>query len=695
MDHLQKRVHCITLFSVSTITIPDHGSWFYGEIAAKALKVNGEPGVQVWVKDITKEKLAREALAKSEATMQGILEAAPIGICVMRDRRYLRANRYLCEAFGYPEKSILGKTTRMLYESDEEYERVGKELYYDIAKKGIASTETRLKRSDGVFRHCLITAAPIYRDNPNEGAVVIVQDITESKLAEEALRESEERFRHTFYTSPDAITLGRLREAVFVDVNEGFTKLTGYERDEVIGRTAFELNIWADPKDREKMVAELTQKGFCDNMEALFRRKDGSLGVGLLSGKIINLGGIPHTIAVTRDISEIKRVEEERKRLEAQLLQAQKMESVGRLAGGVAHDFNNMLGVILGRAELALASLSPTDPIRKDILDIQSAAKRSAELTRQLLAFARRQTAEPRVLDINDTIQGMLGMLRRLIGEDIELAWIPGDGVWPVRIDPAQVDQILANLVVNARDAISDVGRITIESENCILGEQYCHDRPYVAPGRYVLITVTDSGCGMTKDVMDRIFEPFFTTKEVGKGTGLGLATVYGIVKQNEGYINVYSEVGRGTSFKIYLPAYLEKAYDTPNAREDIGPSGGQETILLVEDEPMLLDIERNMLERLGYKVLTALGPVKALEILNCHEAQIDLLITDVVMPEMNGRDLWEKASALRPSMKCLFTSGYTANVVARHGVLKEGVNFIQKPMTISELDKKIRKALS
>lgn len=231
-------------------------------------------------------------------------------------------------------------------------------------------------------------------------------------------------------------------------------------------------------------------------------------------------------------------------------------------------------------------------------------------------------------------------------------------------------------------------------SDGYVLDVQYCEDRPYVAHGRYVLITVSDSVCGMTKEVMDKIFEPFFTTKEVGKGTGLGLATVYGIVKQNQGYINVYSEVGQGTSFKIYLPAYTERADDRPPSNEEVSPSGGQETILLVEDEPMLLEIEKNMLQRLGYKVLTAPGPVMALEILNCHEGRIDLLITDVVMPEMNGRDLWEKASPLRPAMKCLFTSGYTANVIARHGVLKEGFNFIQKPMTIAELGSKIRKAL-
>ncbi|NCO61712.1 MAG: hypothetical protein COX16_13185, partial [Deltaproteobacteria bacterium CG23_combo_of_CG06-09_8_20_14_all_51_20] len=383
-------------------------------------------------------------------------------------------------------------------------------------------------------------ACPLY-DRKGEviGAIECIRDITEQKQAERALKESEERFKLTFYSSPDAIILGRMQDAMWVDINEGFSKLTGYRREEVIGKTSFELEIWANPEDRDKMIKELTRKGFCENLEAVFRRRDGTVGTGLISSRVIFLGKVPHIISVTRDITAMKEADEERKRLEAQLIQAQKMESVGRLAGGIAHDFNNMLGVILGRAELALSRSEPGGKLHSDLLDIQKAARRSADLTKQLLGFARRQTTEPKVLDLNDTISGMLKMLRRMIGEDIDLAFLPGLDVRQVKMDPAQLDQILANLCVNARDAIDDVGKITIETENAMLTYEDFKDKPYAAAGRYVSLIVSDTGCGMAKDVVEKIFEPFFTTKEVGKGTGLGLATVYGIVKQNEGYINV------------------------------------------------------------------------------------------------------------------------------------------------------------
>ncbi|PIY22537.1 MAG: hypothetical protein COZ11_12325 [Deltaproteobacteria bacterium CG_4_10_14_3_um_filter_51_14] len=538
-------------------------------------------------------------------------------------------------------------------------------------------------------------ACPLY-DRKGEviGAIECIRDITEQKQAERALKESEERFKLTFYSSPDAIILGRMQDAMWVDINEGFSKLSGYRREEVIGKTSFELEIWANPEDRDKMIKELTRKGFCENLEAVFRRRDGTVGTGLISSRVIFLGKVPHIISVTRDITAMKEADEERKRLEAQLIQAQKMESVGRLAGGIAHDFNNMLGVILGRAELALSRSEPGGKLHSDLLDIQKAARRSADLTKQLLGFARRQTTEPKVLDLNDTISGMLKMLRRMIGEDIDLAFLPGLDVRQVKMDPAQLDQILANLCVNARDAIDDVGKITIETENAMLTYEDFKDKPYAAAGRYVSLIVSDTGCGMAKDVVEKIFEPFFTTKEVGKGTGLGLAKVYAIVKQNEGYINVYSEPGKGTTFKIYLPAqgYNATQGQIGDAEEEI--IGGDETVLLVEDEPMLLEMGEIMLKRLGYDVFTANGPGQALETVKRCDKDIALLITDVVMPEMNGMELSERLCSLKPGIRCLFTSGYTANVIARHGVLKEGVSFIQKPLLLKDLAVKIRSIL-
>jgi len=369
------------------------------------------------------------------------------------------------------------------------------------------------------------------------------------------------------------------------------------------------------------------------------------------------------------------------------------MESVGRLAGGVAHDFNNMLGVILGRADLGLLRVEPASPVHDDLLEIRKAAERSAGLTRQLLAFARRQTVAPKVLDLNATVEGLLKMMRRLIGEDIDLVWRPEARLWPVRMDASQVDQLLANLCVNARDAIAGVGRLTIETRNAVLdrGDDALAE---VAPGDYVMLGVSDDGQGMAEDVLPHIFEPFFTTKE-GKGTGLGLATVYGIVKQNEGAIRVSSQPGRGSTFTIYLPRYLGAEARPAEKAAAPAETGGHETILLVEDEGASLRVARHILESLGYTVLAAGTPREALRIAEERAGEIQLLLTDVIMPEMNGRDLAERLLARSPALKCLFVSGYTADVIAHRNVLSQGVHFLQKPFGTSELAAKVREALA
>ena len=398
---------------------------------------------------------------------------------------------------------------------------------------------------------------------------------------------------------------------------------------------------------------------------------------------------------VIRDITEGKRTEQERTKLETQLHQAQKLESVGRLAGGVAHDFNNMLQVILGNAQLALADIPPTAPAQANLEEIQSCAKRSAELTRQLLAFARKQTIAPKVLELNETVESLLKMLRRLIGEDICLAWFPAAGLGPVRMDPSQLDQILANLCVNARDAIGGVGKVTIETQNAALDETYCADHPGCLPGEYVRLAVSDNGCGMDNATMSHIFEPFFTTKGVGEGTGLGLATVYGIVKQNGGFIDVFSEPGKGTTFTIYLPRIADQALAAKaETATDLALSCG-ETVLLVEDEPAILAMTRKMLERLGYTVFAANTPTEAIRLVETHLGGIHLLMTDLVMPELNGRDLASRLSSLCPKLKCLFMSGYTADIIARQGVLDESAQFIQKPFSMRDLAAKLRTVLN
>jgi two-component system cell cycle sensor histidine kinase/response regulator CckA len=394
------------------------------------------------------------------------------------------------------------------------------------------------------------------------------------------------------------------------------------------------------------------------------------------------------------DITERKRAEEEREKLQAQLLQAQKMESVGRLAGGVAHDFNNKLGIIIGNIEMAMLKVNAEDPNYLELNETLKAAHKSADLVRQLLAFARKQTVSPKVLDLNDTLEGMLKMLRRLIGEDIDLAWMPGMDLWNVKIDPSQIDQILANLAVNARDAITGVGRMTIETENVSFDSAYCADHPSFMPGEFVLLAVSDSGAGMIKDVLEHIFEPFFTTKELGKGTGLGLATIYGIVRQNNGFINVYSEPGKGTTFKIYIPRFQNSAVEKEVGDTPARLEGGAETVLIVEDEAAILRIGKVMLESLGYTVLTAQSPKEGIRLAKEHSGTIDLLFTDVVMPGMNGKEMAHRLKLVRPELKCLFMSGYTANAIAHHGVLDEGVNFIHKPFAMKDLAAKVRQVL-
>ncbi len=393
-------------------------------------------------------------------------------------------------------------------------------------------------------------------------------------------------------------------------------------------------------------------------------------------------------------ITQRRKAEEEKDELQARLLHAQKMEAIGALAGGIAHDFNNMMAVILGQVELTLPEVNPSDSIHGTLKEIEKAAQRSAELTKQLLAFARKQTVTPRVLDLNDTVSAMLSMLQRLIGEDIDLLWKPTGGIWPVMMDPSQLDQILANLCVNARDAISGIGRLTIETENTIFDDVYCAVHAGYLPGPYVMLAVSDNGMGMEKQTMDHIFEPFFTTKEAGKGTGLGLATVYGIVRQNYGFINVYSEPGKGTTFKIYLPRHGKKMEETPKKEISKPSEKGNETILIVEDETMILDIATIMLKRHGYTILSAVSPKEAVRLAKEHAGKIHLLMTDVVMPEMNGRELSETLLSLYPDLKCLFMSGYTANVIAHHGVLDAGVNFIEKPFSMNDLISSVQKAL-
>ena len=507
------------------------------------------------------------------------------------------------------------------------------------------------------------------------------------------LHESEEKFRSIAEQTSDLIMLAD-SNGLLTYASSAARDLFRCEPEEMCGRPLAEfLDESALP------AAAVFQRAVAGgepskNLELAMLRKDGTGFVGELGGRHFVCGAYSGSLMVIRDITERKEAEKERTRLEEQLRQSQKMESVGRLAGGVAHDFNNMLGVILGHTDMVLEEPAVPHPLRDSLVEIQKAAERSADLTRQLLAFARRQTVSPEVLDLNETVGGMLKMLSRLIGEDIELDWKPGAGLWPVRLDPSQIDQVLANLCVNARDAIDGVGTVTIETGNACLDEADCATHPHLVPGEYVELSVTDSGCGIRDDAMEHVFEPFFTTKPQGEGTGLGLATVYGIVKQNEGFIEVCSEAGQGAAFHIYLPRYVGKREQTEKVGGPDRAARGKGTVLVVEDERSMLALTKAILEQLGYKVLAAGTPGEAIALAQEHAGRIDVLLTDVIMPEMNGRELAKRLLTLYPGVKRIFMSGYTADIIAHHGVLDGEVHFLQKPFRRDVLAAKLREVL-
>lgn len=780
-----------------------------------------------------------------------------------------------------------------------------------------------------------MSSALVIGDGNKEYLVHIARDITDRIKTEKNLQESEERFSLAFRASPDAVNINRLQDGLYVEVNNGFTELTGFTADDVQGKTSFEIDIWNNPADRKKLINALQDKGYCENLETTFRRKDGSLTIGLMSARVINLKKVPHVISITRDIKHIRRLESEvleqkmlfetmfnaiadgivitdtyrnimvanqgmtktfgyrpeeligrstlmlyadpenyhesgtnffnagaspndqffisyyshksgqvftgetfgvklynndgkwignlgimrditerqkmtseRNRLaaaieytsdmivitdetgiiqyvnpafesvtgytskevigqtpwflnsgeqdeqfcqglwdtistghnfngrvvnkrkdgtlfteeatispicdaegqvlnyvavkrditekislETQFQHAQKLEALALLTGGVAHDFNNILSVIIGYAEMALEKVDSGNQLGRDLEHILDAGKRSASIVRQLLAFSRQQTISPKVIDINITIEEILKMLNRLMGEKISLSWKPGGQLLNIKIDPTQLDQILANLCVNAKDAIDGDGNITIETTMVTVDDKKHTGGGGLAQKEFILLSVSDDGCGMDKDTQEKIFEPFFTTKKLKQGTGLGLSTVYGIIKQNYGFINVRSEPYVGSTIEIYLPA-CKDVQEIVEAQPKVRERGKNETVLLVEDDAALLRMAKMMLEGQGYTVLCASSASEAIQISEIQSEEIQLLLTDVILPEMNGNELSRLLQKRYEKLKVLFMSGYTANVIARDGVLDDGVHFLQKPYSINELLSKVRKVL-
>ena len=645
-----------------------------------SLLVDGD-GCRLAVSDITDRKVVENALRESENRLRSVFRAAPTGIGVVVNRVLKEVNERMCAMVGYSQEELVNQTARILYPTEEDFEFVGREKYRQICDHGTGTLETRWKRKDGQLIDVLLSSTPLEQNDMSQGVTFTALDITERKRVEEALRESETRFRALHNATFGGIAIHD--RGIILECNRGLSETTGYSIEELEGMDGLLLIA----EQTRKVVESNISSGYEKSYEVIGVRRNGEEYPLLLEGRNIPYKGKDVRVVEFRDITK-------QRELESQLQQSQKMESVGRLAGGVAHDFNNKLQIIMSYTEMALDSVEPASNIYEDLNEIRQAAKQSADLTRQLLTFARKQTISPKILDLNASIENMLKMLRRLIGENTDLLWNPAGDLWPVKMDPTQIDQILANLCVNARDAIDGIGSITIKTQNTALDDTHCKGSTDAPPGNYLMLSISDNGCGMDKELLEHIFEPFFTSKALYKGTGLGLATIYGIVKQNSGIITVDSAPGKGTAFKIYLPRCMEKKNENPKDRAKKPPMQGRETILLVEDEPALLNLAKRLLETLGYTVLLANLPSTALRLAKEYSGKIDVLVTDVIMPETNGPELAAQLKLLRPNLKCLFMSGYTADAMGSDNFLPENVHFIQKPFEIEAMAAKLRAVL-
>ena len=640
--------------------------------------------VQGSFQDISEKKRIEEALYDSEAQYRAMIEASPLAIIRNDlDGRIQSWNPAAERIFGWTEKEVLGNLPPYLPKDRiEEFEILRKQV---IQGKVLTQVEVNRQRKDGTPIQVNLSTAAIYnKDGGTDGYIAILDDIT--------LRKQAESERHRLITAieqSDESIIITDPKGLIQYVNPAFERISGYLKKDIQGMTprilksgkqdeTFYRNLWTT------LLAGHTFKGHITN-----KRKDGSLFTEDASiSPVFGTDGRLNTfVAVKRDVTA-------HIQLEAQYQQAQKMESVGQLAGGVAHDFNNMLTIIMSYTQMAMTAVGLSSPIHKDLEQVYKAAQKSADITRQLLAFARRQVVAPKVLDLNETLETMLKMIRRLIGENIELVWHPGTALWTVMADPAQIDQILANLCVNAKDAINGTGSLIIETANTTFDEAYCRTHPGFVPGRFVRLSVSDTGSGMSKEILERVFEPFFTTKETGKGTGLGLSTVYGIVKQNNGFINVYSEPGKGTTLRIYLPQQAGQTGPAQADEKSQPVEGRGETILVVEDDPAILEVTRKILSFLNYKLLEAATPTQALFLAEEHAGRIDLVLTDMVMPEMSGPDLARRLKTLYPGLKMVFMSGHTADVVSRKEFSDNDIPFIQKPFTFTDISLKIRETL-
>jgi len=649
------------------------------------IQYEGNKPIQVFgtVQDITERKRTEEALLKERKRFQQILDVFPYGIYIVdKDHHIEYVNTALRIEFGEPKRL---KCYEYFHELSEPCAWCQNETVF---QRAIVRWDWHSPKNDRDYE---LVDIPLENEDGTISKLEVFHDKTERVRAEKALLDRNQFIENILDNLPIGLAVNYISEGQATYMNRKFEEIYGWPRDVMKNIETFFEKVYPDPTYRKQIQRRILEDIRSGDPERMIWEgievtgQDGKKRT--VWAKNIPIYELNFMISTVRDISESKR-------LQSQLQQSQKMEAIGTLAGGVAHDFNNKLSVIMGRSEMMLMEMDKEDPHYATLKEIQDAAEQSADLTRQLLAFARKQTIAPKILSLNDTVEGMLKMLRRLMGEDIDLIWKPNSDLWPIKMDPSQIDQILANLCVNARDAISGIGQVVIETENAIIDEPYSLAHMECTPGEYVMLVVSDDGSGMDEETLDNVFEPFFTTKEVGRGTGLGLSTVYGIVKQNNGFVNVYSEPDEGTTFRIYIPRHRQGVVEA-DAADNLRPARGKgETILLVEDDPKMLNLSKSMLESLGYRVRAAQNPEAALAEISEIPEEIRVLLTDVVMPKMSGKDLANQIRERLPGIKVLFMSGYTADVIAHHGVLDEDVHFIEKPFSMSVLARKIRELL-
>ena len=648
------------------------------------------------IAELTLQKMEQAKLSEERNSIdlryKAYVNNAPLGVFITNEfGDYLEVNEDACRISGYAKDELESMNLKALIDPVSEAAAV---LHFNrVVESGRSTGEIAIRTKNHDKRWWRVVAARL----PSNRFLGFALDITEQKEVETALHDSERRLNEAQQMAHVGSWEYDIASNTIIGSDEGF-RIYGLEVPESGRMDIAKIEACIPEKLRiHKALIDLIEYDSPYDLEFQINPANGDPVKTIISKAVLEKDstGVPLRVkGVIQDITERKQAEEKQKTLLEQLGQAQKMESIGRLAGGVAHDFNNMLGVILGYTELTLDAIEESSPLAPNLLEIKKAAEHSVELTRQLLAFARKQAVSPQSVDINSRVGSMYNILKRLIGEEIELVWNPGKDTLSVMIDPAQVDQILANLCINARDAIQGQGIITISTEKVYLDAQYCDRNIECEIGSYILLSVSDTGCGMDADTKEHLFEPFFTTKEMQKGTGLGFSTVYGIVKQNNGYISVYSEPDLGTVIKMYLPEQVT-AYHAPEVLDrEHEIIHSKKTILVVEDEASILDLTKVLLESFGYTVYIQGTPDSAVTFVEKEKPAIDLLITDVVMPGMHGKALFEKLNNLIPGLKCLYMSGYTADVIAHKGVLDKGVQFLQKPFTVQMLSEKVSDAL-